>query len=603
MKTQLILLALGATLATTTQGQTLTTTAAGSDPLWNAPANWSPATVPNAIDAAAVWQIEDTVDGDVLFTNDAGTVTLGSLSINNLATSGYQRIYSGVGTGGFRFETSSGNAMISLSGDRDATINAKFRFQSDTDISTTSLRTLTLISTSASDAVLQSPRVTAGNVVLNRNGGDFHHTNWTIGDGIGAPGAATVTTGGTFVFGGDSGFTKNLVINSDGLFTINHTQQWQADNRGGNLTLKSNAQMVIASGQLFILRNNNTSAGTGSILRYTGTSSGAAISGDGTLNMSSSDTTADNRWIDVAFGFANEADLTISAAISGDSTGKPSANFFKTGPGTLVLSSDSNLISGNFRVENGRVIADGANATGTGVLTVDSTKTFGGTGSHGGPATINGNIEPGSINLSGDSTQGNLTIEGDVTLSGSAQLKMQIISGTQFDSLTLNGAGTNTLAGSASLIFGNPFTENASIDIIPGTAVLSGDFSSVTASGAYTGSFTDAGSNLWTLDTGDGGSLEFDSSTGVLSITAPPTSGPVIEGVYLPGSGEFQVTVRDSKVGYDYTLQSSTGLSGWTDVGTEPGTGADIVFTSDGPTAPENKVFYQVDVSVSPAAL
>ncbi|NDV62081.1 hypothetical protein G0Q06_06450 [Puniceicoccales bacterium CK1056] len=76
---------------------------------------------------------------------------------------------------------------------------------------------------------------------------------------------------------------------------------------------------------------------------------------------------------------------------------------------------------------------------------------------------------------------------------------------------------------------------------------------------------------------------------------------PPLEPIFLDVSesaGTLTITVdaADSKTGFDYTLESSSVLSGWTPVETKPGTGADLSFTDPAPTAGD-KAFYRVSTA------
>lgn len=92
------------------------------------------------------------------------------------------------------------------------------------------------------------------------------------------------------------------------------------------------------------------------------------------------------------------------------------------------------------------------------------------------------------------------------------------------------------------------------------------------------------------------------------------TGNPVIDNVSIHGTttllapkpaisnsitGVSMTIVSDSEVGFDYLLQKSSGLSGWSDVETKTGTGSDLSFIQSGST-PGNDVFYRV--SSSPVA-
>ena len=127
--------------------------------------------------------------------------------------------------------------------------------------------------------------------------------------------------------------------------------------------------------------------------------------------------------------FDTQADLTLSSTIDG--TGSLS----KTGSGTLTLSG-ANTYSGATTVQAGTLLVDGNQAGATGLTTVQSGATLGGSGTLGGNVTI---ANGGVLNPGDAGTVGTLAINGNLTLNSGATLNYQ------FGQANVQGGSLNDL--------------------------------------------------------------------------------------------------------------------------------------------------------------
>ena len=116
---------------------------------------------------------------------------------------------------------------------------------------------------------------------------------------------------------------------------------------------------------------------------------------------------------------------------------------------------------------------------------------------------------------------------GGLVLGGSSTSIFEIdglVRGTQYDGLDVTGGSGPTYGGVLSLVFGNgsAFGNTYVFNLFDFTGPAAGDFSSVTSTGFYSGTWSGA-SGLWTLQSG-GQTLTFSQSAGDLVIVPEPTA-------------------------------------------------------------------------------
>jgi hypothetical protein len=96
--------------------------------------------------------------------------------------------------------------------------------------------------------------------------------------------------------------------------------------------------------------------------------------------------------------------------------------------------------------------------------------------------------------------------------------------GTQYDGLNITGGSGPTYGGTLSLVFGNgsAFGNTDVFNLFDFSGVSDGDFSSVSSTGFYSGTWSVSG-DIWSLQSG-GQTLEFSQLTGDVSVVPEPTS-------------------------------------------------------------------------------
>jgi fibronectin-binding autotransporter adhesin len=193
-----------------------------------------------------------------------------------------------------------------------------------------------------------------------------------------------------------------------------------------------------------------------------------------------------------------------------------SGNFEKTGANTLTLSGN-NTYSGTTTVSAGSLIINGDQSGATGILTVSTNATLGGSGMIGGATTINGNLQPGN-------SPGILTFSSGLTLTGTAVTTMEInglARGTDYDVINVVG-GLLTYDGRLTLSLSGPVYGIGiySFDLFDFVS-QTGAFDVVELLGSYSGSLTNNGLGVWGLSSGND-TWSFSQADGVLSLNVVP---------------------------------------------------------------------------------
>ena len=212
--------------------------------------------------------------------------------------------------------------------------------------------------------------------------------------------------------------------------------------------------------------------------------------GSGRINFNQSDTT------------------TISSVISG--TGA----LYQLGSGTTILTGH-NTYTGTTSVSAGSLLINGNQSAVSGAVLVAAGATIGGSGTTGGAISVDGILSPG--NSPGVFTAASVILGGSSTslfeINGAAR-------GTQYDGVTITADSGLTYGGALSLAFGNASAFGATtFDLFSFTGTPSGNFTSVTSTGFYAGTWSLA-SGAWSLESG-GQTLSFTPSTGDLVVTVP----------------------------------------------------------------------------------
>lgn len=226
------------------------------------------------------------------------------------------------------------------------------------------------------------------------------------------------------------------------------------------------------------------------------------------LTVNGLDATAQGRLnvIVGASGGTFDADSGRSITIGANAPISGAGALNKTGAGDLILSGANTYVGGT-TVSAGSLIVNNAtgSATGTGVLSVSSGASLGGSGIIGGAATIAGGLNPGN-------SPGDITFNDSLLLTSSATLTIEItgINIGEFDRVVGIGSNTFTFGGVLSL-------DNS------GYSATLGDTINIFSNwGSFAGSFdTIIGTDL-------GGGLSWDTSnlgtTGTIEVVPEPST-------------------------------------------------------------------------------
>ena len=362
----------------------------------------------------------------------------------------------------------------------------------------------------------------------NLSGGSLAATNNIfIGKELGASGTMTMT-GGTMSTSDKLQIGHNqatgVLTQSGGTVNVQNEVYIGNENSGssvGTYTLSGTAALNVGN-EVLVGRDNatgtlNLNGGTVTTKKVEGGTGSATVNFNGGIlkaresqgafitNLDVADVQSGGIHID-----SNGFDLAISQVFTG------TGGLTKSGAGRLTLSG-SNAYAGASTVAAGSLFVDGGQ--GNGAVQVNAGGTLGGSGVIGGAATIDGVLSPGN-------SPGVLTV-GGLVLGGSSTSIFEIdglVRGTQYDGLDVTGGSGPTYGGVLSLVFGNgsAFGNTDVFNLFDFTGPAAGDFSSVTSTGFYSGTWSGA-SGLWTLQSG-GQTLTFSQSAGDLVIVPEPTA-------------------------------------------------------------------------------
>lgn len=200
----------------------------------------------------------------------------------------------------------------------------------------------------------------------------------------------------------------------------------------------------------------------------------------------------------------------------------------KVGGGTWALEG-INSYTGATAINAGTLLVNGS-ITGTGAVSVAAGATLGGSGLITGATTVTGTLSPGN-------SAGQLSFGGNLTLAGASTSQFEINGtslGSAYDNVT--AVGSITLGGALNLVFGAPVSAGV-YNLIDASSV-SGDFSSVSFSGAFADSMI--GSAVitpgvgWTWNSAVN-TYSFDNASGILTVIPEPSSFSIFAGITALG--------------------------------------------------------------------
>ena len=362
----------------------------------------------------------------------------------------------------------------------------------------------------------------------NLSGGSLAATNNIfIGKELGASGTMTMT-GGTMSTSDKLQIGHNqatgVLTQSGGTVNVQNEVYIGNENSGssvGTYTLSGSAELSVGN-EVFVGRDNatgtfNLDGGTVTTKKIEGGTGNATVNFNGGILKARESQAAFITNLDVANVQAggitidsNGFDLGISQTLSG------TGGLTKAGAGRLTLSA-SNAYAGTTTVTAGSLFIDGTQASGA--VQVDAGATLGGSGAIGGAVTMFGVLSPGN-------SPGVLSVAA-LVLGGSSTSIFEIdgtTRSTQYDGLNITGSSGPTYGGALSLVFGNgsAFGNTDVFNLFDFTGAAAGDFSSVTSTGFYSGSWS-LSSGEWSLQSG-GQTLTFSQSAGDLVIVPEPTA-------------------------------------------------------------------------------
>ena len=376
------------------------------------------------------------------------------------------------------------------------------------------------------DGTATAPRL------LNLGGGPSSGTNVVQGvivDNSNAGGVVTVVKngGGTWRLEGANTFSGGVLVNRGTLVitSIGDTGSASALGTAGVIRLGNQAYSgTLDSVGASATTDRQVQIGSGKASTHTG---GATILADGSgglrftnplFNVAETAIEAASSRVLVLGGTSSVASVIEGSIGDNVATGAGvgAVSVTKEGTTTWVLSG-ANTYTGPTRVSAGLLVVDGsiAGAGGVGVLPGAA---LGGSGSISGLTKVAGALGPGT-----DGATGVLQLA-SLSLGSSAVTTFDIdgvVRGSGYDGIDVASAGILDYGGTLSFDFGSMFAAPVTFHLFDHAGAFSGAFSSVVSTGAYSGTWAQAGAGAWRLESGSQ-TLSFDPTTGNVVIVPEP---------------------------------------------------------------------------------
>ena len=332
-------------------------------------------------------------------------------------------------------------------------------------------------------------------------------------------GATDGTNTSTIDMNGKTGFVVSNAGTTLNLDTVNITGAKAADG-----ALINNTAGTVALNNVEVGASANDIITNAATMNLTGTNDiQAGISGTGTTNITSGETTlsnVDQTTVNVSTGATLNADASkVSAALANNGTmnlsGTTNANNI-TGSGATAFSDDmnnsANIEQATVTVASGKTLTNSGTVTVTESLTGDAVANNGTLNLNGANMTLNTAISgTGTTNVNGKVTNTN-TIANDMTIGSGGSLSTTVagLGGnvtSNAGSVELTGTGTldKSIAG-ATKISGD-VTNNGSLQNVTVTGKLTSDADSVSGTVANSGTYTVTGGTIAGNVTGSGATV------------------------------------------------------------------------------------------------
>jgi len=547
----------GAALAQTNGTWSATTGGA-----WGTSSNWTGTQIASGVSGSA--NFSSAIAGGINTVTLDGDRTIGAIRLGSGASTNIFSLQMGT-SGTLTLATNSGSPILDVQTSRSGIIGASLagtqgfvKSGSGTlylggnsaysGTTTANLGTLELTTPNSFGASgVGNETVVNGNAPARvRIGGATSTAESFIISGTGASNVGAINFGSSQTGVNTTGtITGQITLSADAQIGAAGGSSGVLDRSGAGDAIQTNGFQVSFTGG-GTLRVNSPIAGTGGAIAHGGTgvvtltaantyTGTTAITGNGSLRLGAGGadgSLSTNSAISMAAAqstFVVDQSDTVTqgvdfsvAAITASVGGPGIGNFIQAGSGTTILNA-ANSYRGATSVNAGTLLINGNQSAADGAVTVASGATLGGSGTTGGAVTVNGILSPGN-------SPGVLTVA-SLILGGSSTSLFEIngtTRGTDYDGVNITTASGLTYDGALSLSFGNgsAFANNTTFDLLSFTGTPSGDFLSVTSTGFYAGTWTQAAGE-WSLTTSEQ-KLTFTPSTGDLVIAVPEPSTLVL---------------------------------------------------------------------------